>query len=581
MLMSTDTNTRDSISPDSLPLGIYRSTPDGRLLSVNARMVEIFGYDSKEEMLAISAYDLYRDPSRRDEIAGNIDSRKKTDGTCELEMKRKDGTPIAILSRIGIVRDKKGDILYFDGILEDITERKKAERELARSLKYERIIASISTRFIHMPVERIDRELKEAIEKIGRLHDSDHAYIALIEGNEFTFDRIYEFAAPGMKPHSESISNISLGEYPWGKSQIGKCRDICIPSVQNMPREAGAERELLLSLGVKSVVAVPMVYGDRLVGFIGLDSVRSERQWTQHEIKLLKLTSDIFTNAIMRKRAEESIVYQANLLQIISEAVIATDRDLRVKSWNRAAERMYGWKLDEAVGRHLAELLDSDFCDTDLETARADLLRNKSWQGEVIQRTKDGRRLYVMASVSLVIDDEGQRVGGVTVHRDVTDQKIAEQKLKAAYDALEAERKLLENKNIALKEVLIHIEEEKKSARDQVARSVESVLLPALNRLTDDDGSVRQTCLDILKSGLSELASSQGGLTDLYSKLSPREVEICSLIRSGATSQEIANRLFISHATVKKHRERIRTKLNLRKQGINLQTYLKNSSRDV
>ncbi len=579
--MSKDASTSNSISPDSLPLGIYRSTPEGRLLAVNARMVEIFGYDSKEEMLSISAYDLYRDPSRRDEIAGNISSRDKTDSTCELEMKRKDGTLIAILSRIGIVRNKNGEILYFNGILEDITEQKKAERELARSLEYERIIASISTRFIHMPVERIDHELKDAIEKIGRLHDSDHAFIALIEDDKFTFERVYEFAAPGMKPHSESISNISLGEYPWGQSQIGRRRDICIPSVHDMPKEAEAEKELVLSLGVKSVVAIPMVYGDRLVGCVGLDSVRSERQWTQHEIKLLKLTSDIFTNAIMRKQAEESIVYQANLLQIVSEAIIATDRDLRVKSWNRSAERMYGWKLDEAVGRHLAELLDSDFCGTDLETARAELLRNKSWQGEVVQRTKDGRRLYVMASVSLVVDEEGQHVGGVTVHRDVTDQKIAEQKLKAAYDALEAERKLLENKNIALKEVLIHIEEEKKAAREQVARTVESVLLPALHRIADDDGGVRQTCLDILKSGLSELASSQGGLTDMYSKLSPREVEVCSLIRSGATSQEIANRLFISHATVKKHRERIRTKLNLRKQGINLQTYLKNSSGDV
>jgi len=140
---------------------------------------------------------------------------------------------------------------------------------------------------------------------------------------------------------------------------------------------------------------------------------------------------------------------------------------------------------------------------------------------------------------------------------------------------LHLKQKALEEKNIALREVLEHIEKEKLNIKRQLAKDVDQTLIPALKRLLKPDGSVNKSYYDVLSRGLNELALSTGGLLHLYARLTPREVDICSMLKTGATSQEIANDLYITLATVKKHRQMIRRKFGLSGKKINLESYLR------
>ena len=133
----------------------------------------------------------------------------------------------------------------------------------------------------------------------------------------------------------------------------------------------------------------------------------------------------------------------------------------------------------------------------------------------------------------------------------------------------------LEKKNIALKEVLTHIEDDKMEFRQRIGASIDHILIPALNRLIRKDGSINKTYYNILKMTLPELAASSGAVISIYSKLSPREREICNLIINGLSSKEITDALNISHATVRKHREQIRRKLGISNKNINLVNFLK------
>lgn len=142
---------------------------------------------------------------------------------------------------------------------------------------------------------------------------------------------------------------------------------------------------------------------------------------------------------------------------------------------------------------------------------------------------------------------------------------------------LDAERKVLENKNIALKEILGHIEEEKAEFKQRIGENIENTLLPALNRILNESGSVNESSLSILKNSLADISTLAGNIIQLYSKLSPREIEICNLIRIGTSSKEIAGTLRISVATVLKHRETIRKKLGLVNRDINLMSFLNNT----
>jgi len=114
----------------NVSLGIFRSTPgiNGVFLEVNPAMQEITGY-TREELLQMRVCDLYVNPDEREHVLEEVALQKRT-LTKELRFKKKDGTQIIVSDTKALVRDSEGEILYFDGILEDITERKKIDEAL-------------------------------------------------------------------------------------------------------------------------------------------------------------------------------------------------------------------------------------------------------------------------------------------------------------------------------------------------------------------------------------------------------------------------------------------------------------------
>ncbi len=130
----------------NVELGVFRSTlePAGRFLEVNPALEEITGY-SRKELLQMNVSDLYVYPQERELVLEEIASgRGKT--TKEVYLRKKDGTEIVVSDRKVAVRDDTGKILYFDGILEDITERKQAEEreeELQQELSVSRRLAAV------------------------------------------------------------------------------------------------------------------------------------------------------------------------------------------------------------------------------------------------------------------------------------------------------------------------------------------------------------------------------------------------------------------------------------------------------
>ena len=127
----------------NVKLGVFRSTLEraGRFLEVNPAMEKITGYRRKE-LLQMNVTDLYVHPEERERVLEEIASGKEKVAR-EVQFKKKDGTEIVVLDRKVAVRDDAGNILYFDGILEDITERKQAEEALKESEeRYRSVIQS-------------------------------------------------------------------------------------------------------------------------------------------------------------------------------------------------------------------------------------------------------------------------------------------------------------------------------------------------------------------------------------------------------------------------------------------------------
>jgi sigma-B regulation protein RsbU (phosphoserine phosphatase) len=120
---------------DHLVEGIFRSTPDGHYLLVNVALARIYGYDSPLELMA-SIHDiarrLYVEPGRREEFVRLMQEHDTLTGF-ESKIYRKDGTIIWISENCRAVRGAQGHLLYYEGTVEDITERKHSEEQIRRT----------------------------------------------------------------------------------------------------------------------------------------------------------------------------------------------------------------------------------------------------------------------------------------------------------------------------------------------------------------------------------------------------------------------------------------------------------------
>ncbi len=133
----------------------------------------------------------------------------------------------------------------------------------------------------------------------------------------------------------------------------------------------------------------------------------------------------------------------------------------------------------------------------------------------------------------------------------------------------------LEQKNIALKELLDQIEREKERIKKNVHTSIDKLIFPVLMRLKKNATSIEKRYIEMLRENLEGIISSFGSkITERKLNLTPREIEICNMIKTGLTSKEISAFLNISIQTTERHRNNIRKRLGLVKKDINLMAYL-------
>ncbi|MGB7061714.1 MAG: PAS domain S-box protein [Candidatus Zixiibacteriota bacterium] len=288
----------------------------------------------------------------------------------------------------------------------------------------------------------------------------------------------------------------------------------------------------------------------------------------QRELKEAKIRKE-------RRLAEEALRRQAQIIDQIHDSVVSTDLDGHVTSWNKGAERIFGYPAKEALGKHISFVYPEDQHEFLEHEVIGPLKKKGEHEVEVRMRRKSGEDFYAHLSLSLLRDGQGSVAGMIGYSVEITQRKRAEEALRQTTEQLEIEREALERKNVALREILDQIDAEKNAVKKQIATNVEQAIIPTLLRLKESSHSSQSRIFEMLEKDLKEIASPfLDTLKTSYAKLSPRELEVCRLIKSGMTSKEIAEALNLSVMTIHKYRELIRKKLGLVNNEVNLQTYL-------
>lgn len=200
---------------------------------------------------------------------------------------------------------------YHNGIILDITAQKQAEAQLQQRIAFENLVTSISKNFINLAPSQIDAGIQQALQAIGEFAEVDRSYLFRFADDQRTLDNTYEWCAPGVEPQIERMQSLPLEAYQWSLAKVRRLEVLHIPCVDALPADACAEQREFQFQGIKSLVVVPLVYRGEAIGFLGFDSIRRERAWSDESIALLKMVSDILVMALERKQAAEAVAAAA------------------------------------------------------------------------------------------------------------------------------------------------------------------------------------------------------------------------------------------------------------------------------
>ena len=126
-----------------------------------------------------------------------------------------------------------------------------------------------------------------------------------------------------------------------------------------------------------------------------------------------------------RKRAEEQIREQAELLDQAQDAILVRDLDQKILFWNKGAEKIYGWSAEEVIGKNAEDILFKDHS-TQFDAARQAIIEHGEWKGEIHQVRRDGAEIIIEGRWTLVRDEQGQPKSILVINTDVTENRRME-----------------------------------------------------------------------------------------------------------------------------------------------------------
>ena len=153
----------------------------------------------------------------------------------------------------------------------------------------------------------------------------------------------------------------------------------------------------------------------------------------------------VFRDVSREKEAYEKLHFQAHLLDVVNQAMIATDIDGNITYWNQSAETLYGWKAEEVIGRNVVDVVSIDSLREEASDIMSKLRAGETWTGDFFVHDKDGATIPIRTSNAPVYDESGKLIGLVGSSEDISASiRIDEEKARLTME-IDEQRLRLDN----------------------------------------------------------------------------------------------------------------------------------------
>jgi two-component system cell cycle sensor histidine kinase/response regulator CckA len=397
--------------------GIFQSTTDGRYLSVNPALARMCGFASPSEMISRVedlGREIYADPNVRT-VFKHLVEKYGSVKDFEYEVRRRDGAKIWISENAHVVRNPDGEILSYEGTIEDITARKRAELE--RQVTFEIIHAVNVTDNLDDLMRLIHIALKKVLY-------AENCFIALYEPSTGMFHFPFFVDQFDQAPPPQRVGKSCTAHvYRTGQAMLIPQRTFDL-----LAEEGKVE---LVGTPSPSWLGVPLRTPAATIGVLVVQHYEDENAYTERDQEFLGSVGGQIALAIERKRSEEKVRESEARLRVLVEqlpAVLWTvDRGLRFTSALGAGFARLKIKPDELVGMSLL-----DYFETADQTFLPIAAHRRAVAGEPMTFHVEWKSGSYACHVEPLRDSDGQVSGAICMSLDITDRKQLEEQLRQA-----------------------------------------------------------------------------------------------------------------------------------------------------
>jgi signal transduction histidine kinase len=192
--------------------------------------------------------------------------------------------------------------LLISGLLASRAQRRRAESILAERLRFETLLSDLVATFITpMRPSDTDKTLGHMLERVAEALAVDRAVLAELDPSGSSLRVTHSWVRAGVAPLWDTMPR---ERFPWLAAQLAAGDAIRVHRVADMPDLAATDRANLTALGLRSLVAVPVILEGQVTGALGLSTLRTERTWPSELLPRLQMVADVFTGVLARRRAE-------------------------------------------------------------------------------------------------------------------------------------------------------------------------------------------------------------------------------------------------------------------------------------
>ncbi len=404
-------------------IGIALVDLEGAVVRSNPALRRILGYSEAE--LRGKSFTGVTDPGDvaaevglfEELVAGGRDGYQ-----IEKRYVHKDGHLVWSRLSASLLRDPDGEPRFAIGMVEDVTESKRAENEIRTRARQQAVVADLS----RLALAQADLKvlMDEAVKVVSRTLGVEYCKVLeLLPGGEELLLRA------GVGWREGTVGHATVGAHLDSQAGYTLVADGPVISEDLNSETRFSGPPLLKEHGVVSGMSTVIRGYDRPYGVLGAHKTR-RREFSEDDVNFLRAVANVLATAIERERSEERVRFQSHLLDQVEAGVISTDLDGKVTYWNEHAGKLYGYTREETLGRDITELTVGP---TEAELAyeiMEQLRSGEAWEGEFVTSRKDGSKFHAHVVDSLVYDAEGRAMGIVGVSTDITGRKEAEARLR-------------------------------------------------------------------------------------------------------------------------------------------------------